>query len=78
MNMSLQGTQIGVLAPGALPQQSRIIGYDKMLRMKALITDIWSKLSGIYDPATKTIPAGIYMKVDERVTADALEAVITI
>lgn len=77
MNAQAGGSQIGVLAPAALSRDSRIVGYDKELRMKSVLADVWSELSGIYDPERKNIPSAIYMKCDERVTGSALEAVIT-
>ena len=78
MNISLTtGSQIGVAPPTALEVQSRVVGYDKRLRMKALVTDIWSKLSGIYNPERQSLPDAIKMMVGANVLSDSLEAVIT-
>lgn len=75
--MNLAGNQLGVLAPQALPQDSRIVGYDKQLRMKAVLDDIWVNLQGVYNPEKSSIPDAVYMKAGADVVGQGLEAVIT-
>ena len=48
----------------ALSGDSQIAGFDKTLRQRAVIKDIFVQLSGIYDNEKQTIPNAIYMKVD--------------
>ena len=68
---------IGVVAPTALPAQSMITGYDKKLRMKSLLQDIYGKLEGLYNTEKKSIPNAIYMQVAEEAISDSTTAVIT-
>jgi hypothetical protein len=68
---------IGVVAPTALPAQSMITGYDKKLRMKSLLQDIYGKMEGLYNTTKKTIPNAIYMQVAEEAISDSTTAVIT-
>jgi len=55
---------VGVLTPNILDSNSQIKGYDKKLRMKSLVDDIYNDLGGLYNTETKTIPNAIYMEVD--------------
>jgi hypothetical protein len=55
-------TSIGNVA--ALSGNSQIAGFDKTLRQRAVIRDVFVQLSGIYDNEKRTIPNAIYMKVD--------------
>jgi len=72
------GTSIGVLGPAAMHSDTRVQGYDKKLRAKALVTDIWTKLSGIYDPEKDTVPKDkILIKIDSKALAGSIEATIT-
>ena len=71
------GTQIGVLAPTRLAANSRVHGYDKQLRSKALLEDIYSKLSGQYNTEKKTIPNAIYMQIDDGALSNSEDATIT-
>ena len=70
------GTQLGVLAPAQMPANSRITGYDKQLRMKSLVDDIYSKLVGIYNTEKKTLPNAIEMMVNDAALSDTTTAVI--
>jgi hypothetical protein len=71
------GTQIGVLAPSQIPSNSKIVGYDKQLRMKAVNADIHTKLSGNYNTEKKSIPNAVQMIISESALSDSTEAVIT-
>jgi len=53
---------IADMAP--LPAQSQIAGFDKTLRARATIKDIFVNLQGLFDRTEQTIPNAIYMKVD--------------
>lgn len=50
---------------GALPAGSRMTGYDKKLRIRAQLKDIYVNLPGLYQRQGQAIPNGIYMKIDE-------------
>jgi hypothetical protein len=54
-----------VVAPGALAESSKVKGYDKKLRMRAHLKDIYVNLTGLFERETQTIPNAIYMKVNE-------------
>jgi len=56
---------INVVAPGNLPDQSKVLGFDKKLRMRAHLKDIYVNLMGLYKRETQSIPNAIYMKVNE-------------
>ncbi len=69
---------VGVTAPNAIESQARIVGYDKQLRMKSVLDDIYGQLSGIYNSEKKSVPMNsILIKVDEKVVSESSEAVIT-
>lgn len=68
---------IGVVAPTALPAQSMVVGYDKKLRMKSMLQDIYGKSTGLYNTVKKTIPNAIYMEVPDSVLSESTTAVIT-
>jgi hypothetical protein len=71
------GSQIGVLAPTQLPANSRIRGYDKQLRAKGLLEDIYAKLSGEYNTEKKSIPNAIYMTISDAALSETEQATIT-
>jgi len=71
------GTQIGVLAPTRLPANSRVHGYDKQLRSKALLEDIYTKLTGEYNTEKKTIPNAIIMQISDGSLSETEDATIT-
>lgn len=48
-----------------LSGNSQIAGYDRTLRQRAVLKDIFVNLTGIYDNEKMTIPNAIYMKSDE-------------
>jgi len=53
-----------ILALNALPNQSQIRGYDKVLRTRATVKDIYTNHSGLFDRTERMIPNAIYMKID--------------
>ena len=67
---------IGVLAPTALPSKSMITGYDKKLRMRSMLEDIYGKLSGLYNTEKQSMPNAIYMEVDAK-SQEGTTAVVT-
>ena len=69
---------IGVVTPNRMPANSRLVGYDKQLRMKALVEDIYSKLTGQFNTEKKSIPNAIVMRIDEGALSGNEEAVITL
>lgn len=68
---------VGVNAPNAIEAAAKIVGYDKELRMKGVLDDIYGTLKETFDPAKKKMPQSIVMKIDERVTSESSEATIT-
>lgn len=68
---------IGVLAPNAIDANSAIKGYDKKLRMKSLVDDIYNDLGGLYNTEKKTIPNAIYMTVQMQALEGSQSATIT-
>lgn len=56
-------TSIGNVS--ALSGSSQIAGFDKTLRQRAVVKDVFVNLSGIYDNEKQTIPNAIYMKVND-------------
>ncbi|HUX57149.1 MAG TPA: hypothetical protein VMV77_09250 [Bacteroidales bacterium] len=71
------GTQIGVNAPTRLDANSRTVGYDKKLRMKSLLEDIHTHLTGLYNTEMKSIPNATMMEVGDDIN-DKTSAVITV
>ena len=68
---------LGVLSPDVLPSNSQIKGFDKKLRMKALLEDIYEDLKGMYSNETKQIPNAIRMMVNEKEKAQSNSVTIT-
>jgi hypothetical protein len=68
---------VGVLSPTALPTNSQIRGFDKKLRMKSLLEDIYEDLKGMYSNETKEIPNAIRMEVSEKEKAQSNNVTIT-
>jgi len=54
-----------IAASPQLPAASRMVGFDKKLRFRAVLKDIYVNLPGLYNRTEQTIPNGIYMKVME-------------
>ena len=52
-----------------LPAASRVTGYDKKLRMRATLKDIYVNLPGLYSRSERSLPNTVYMKVDEAANA---------
>lgn len=48
------------------PANARITGYDKKLRARATLKDIYVNLQGLYSRTEQQIPNAIYMKIDEQ------------
>jgi hypothetical protein len=69
---------IGVQTPSLIPSNSKIIGFDKKLQMKALKYDIYTKMTGSYNTVKKIMPNAIIMQVDDAALSDSTEAVITL
>jgi len=59
----MMGVNIGVVVPGQIASNSKITGFDKKLRMKALADDFYSQLRGVYNTVKKTVPNAIIMDV---------------
>ena len=53
-----------------LAAQSQIAGYDKMLRTRATIRDIYVNMSGLFNRDQESIPNMIYMTVDGKTGAN--------
>lgn len=69
---------VGVLAPTPLAGNSIIRGYDKQLRMKAVLDDIYESLSGMYVLDKKSFPTdALRLKVDAKAKADSNNITIT-
>ena len=69
---------VGVLGPTALAGNSIIRGYDKKLRMKAILDDIYETLSGMYVLDKKEGPPdAIRMKIDAKAKADSNNITVT-
>lgn len=68
---------VGVLGPQQLAANSRIRGYDKELRMKEKLDDIYEVSSGIYSTDKKKIPNAIRMNVDAKAEAESNNVTIT-
>lgn len=54
-----------ILGQAALPAQSQVASFDKMLRFRSRLKDIYVNLDGLYKRTEREIPNAIYMKVDE-------------
>lgn len=54
-----------ISASAQLPAASRLQGYDKKLRFRATLKDVYVNLPGLYKRTEQQIPNAIYMKVDE-------------
>lgn len=52
----MMGVGVGVLPPQQLAAQARIVGYDTKLRMRAMLDDIYSGYTGLYDVKKESIP----------------------
>ena len=69
---------VGVFAPVALAAASQIAGFDKELRMKSQLDDIYETLAGMYVLDKKSVPDNaIRMKVDARARAESNNITIT-
>jgi len=60
-----------------LPAQSQVAGFDKTLRVRAKIRDVYVGLDGMYNRAQEAIPNAVYMKVDEKAMAGSNNVTIT-
>lgn len=66
-----------IAAVGQLPAASRVTGYDKKLRMRAMLRDIFVNSQGLYNAKDQQITNSIYMKVDETANQGATDIRIT-
>lgn len=66
-----------IIAPGPLSASSQIIGFDKSLRARATLKDIYVNLQGLYKKTEQQIPPGIYMQVDKSAESQSNRVVIT-
>lgn len=72
------GVGVGVLAPTALAAASQIAGFDKELRIKNVLDDIYEQLSGLYLLDRKTIPKdALRLKVDAKAKSESNNITIT-
>lgn len=55
---------MAILALSPLPAQSQIAGYDKRLRRRAILRDVYVNKRGLYDHDQQSIPNAMYMEVD--------------
>ena len=68
---------IGLNTPPILAANSQIKGYDKQLRMKSRLLDIYENSKGMYVQNKKSIPNAIRMTVDERAKSESNNITIT-
>ena len=68
---------MAILQLSALPAQSQIAGYDRKLRRRAILQDIYVNMTGVYNGVTKTIPNAAYLDVQDVATNNANTATIT-
>jgi hypothetical protein len=66
-----------IVAPGPLAASSQIVGYDKSLRARATLKDIYVNLQGLYKRTEQQIPPGIYMQVDKSAESQSNRVTIT-
>jgi len=72
------GVGVGVITPTALAAASQIAGFDKELRIKSVVDDIYEQLSGMYLLDRKTIPTdALRLKVDAKAKAESNNITIT-
>jgi len=72
------GAGVGVITPTALAAASQIAGFDKELRIKEVLDDIYEQLSGLYLLDSKTIPDNaLRLKVDAKAKAESNNITIT-
>ena len=69
------GVGVGVLTPQQLAANSLIAGFDKQLRMKSMLDDIYEQLSGLYVMEKQNIPDVIRMKVDAKALGESVTGV---
>jgi hypothetical protein len=68
---------IGLNTPPILATPSQIAGFDKQLRMKSKLLDIYENSKGMYVQSKKNIPNAIRMVVDERARSESNNITIT-
>ena len=69
---------VGVLPVTALAAASQIAGFDKELRMKSVLDDIYEQFSGLYFLDRKSIPDdALRLKVDAKAKAESNSVTIT-
>lgn len=60
-----------------LAAASRVTGYSRKLRFRAMLKDVFVKSQGLYNRQDQAIPDAIYMQVDEAENAGSTKIVIT-
>ncbi|HUS94027.1 MAG TPA: hypothetical protein VMZ24_02495 [Patescibacteria group bacterium] len=68
---------MSILALNQLEAAALITGYDKQLRRRAMLKDIYVNLQGLYNRTEQAIPNAIYMKFDEKALAGSNSARVT-
>jgi hypothetical protein len=69
---------VGVLAPTALAANSLIRGYDKELRMKSILDDIYEQLSGDFLLDRQSFPKdALRLKIDAKAKSESNNITIT-
>jgi len=62
-----------------LPGQSQVAGFDKTLRVRAKVRDVYVGFDGMYNRSQEMIPKdAIYAKVDEKVLSGSNNVTITL
>jgi len=65
---------MSILGLNQLEAAALITGFDKQLRRRALLKDIYVNLQGLYSRTEQQIPNAIYMKFDEKALAGSNSA----
>lgn len=68
---------IGVTSAARLPANSQIKGWDKKLRMKSMLRDIYGVSTGLYNSETKKVPNAIYVTIDKSAIEETVSATVT-
>ena len=72
------GLGVGVITPAQLAAASQIAGFDKELRIKSVLSDIYEQFSGLYLLDKKSIPNdALRLKVDAKAKAESNNITIT-
>ena len=66
-----------ILGQAALPAQSQIAGFSKILQFRTRLKDIYVQLDGLYNRVESEIPNAIYINVNEMATKGTNSVTIT-